>query len=264
MAESRGRKEKKAQWQIVLGVKQVVCGALGLAGVMLVIFVLGVLAGRGDVYRLMAGWGLLPPEARQVAQWPPPGEATPPGPPLIQPANPTAAAPGNAAVPAAAAVAGAHSAAPGAPVQGSIIPSPAPASAKKSKGISSHKDKKAKEEEMRRTRREVAPKLKFLNSLDTHKPPGVKTSKEKEKQKVASKAQPTQVRVGKFRDRKAAQAKVAELQKKGEKASLKQRKDQKGLVYYEVYRQAAAASAKGDKVAQSAPKTGENKAKSTH
>jgi hypothetical protein len=214
----------------------------------------------------MTGWGLLAPEARQAAQWPPAGEATPPIPPQTQAAGAPAAVPGPAAVPAAAAVAAAPAAAPGAPVTGSIVPLPAPAAApaKKTKGISSHKDKKAKEEEIRRTRQEVARKLKFLNSFDTPAPKPshlAQKSKDKEKQKAtASKTPPKQVRVGQFRDQKAARAKMAELQKKGEKVTLKQGKDQKGA-YYEVLRQTATGSAKNDKLAQNANKTGSTKSK---
>src|SRR4030042_1966902 len=208
MPEGRGKKIKKPRWQMVLGLKQVLCGALGLAWMMVIIFILGVLAGRGDIYRWLSGWGLVTVEAPRVGQWVPPAEAPP---------------------------------------------------AKKTKKGASLREQKAKEEELQRLRREVAQKLKFQNSFDSSpSKPGRGTQKLKEKPSAAARAPSTQSRVARFRDAKAAKAKMAELQKKGEKVTLKQGKDQKGA-YYDLFRQAPAGSREADGLAQKTKKSSGNK-----
>ncbi len=262
MPEGRGKKTKKAKWQLVLGVKQVLCGALGLTWLMLIIFVLGVLAGRGDIYRWFSSWGLITPDAPRMAQWSPPPD----------PALPTAHTP---PAPAAQAQAKApQTPPPAAPAQtetvsGTMVPTSAPASTsgarakkeKEKKGIS-QRDRDSKEKELQRLRQEVAAKLKFQNSFDT-KPPKTARPAPKKKEKAAAaapKAQAGPVKVAQFRDLKAAKAKMAELQKKGEKVALKQGKDKQGVVY-NIIREAPANPQPADALAQKPQKSGASKSK---
>jgi hypothetical protein len=128
---------------------------------------------------------------------------------------------------------------------------------KKSKGSSLHREQKAKEEELRKVRQEVAGKLKFQNSLDTS--PKTARTAQKSKEKAAP-PPATKVKVGQFRDLKAAKAKVAELEKKGIKVSLKQSKDAKGPLYT-VYKQVPQAASDSEHVAQKPQKAEEKKAK---
>ena len=252
MEKSRGKRGKKALWHLTLGLKDTIFAGIGVVGLMMMSFTLGALAGRGDIYRAAYSWGLMTPDATRVAQWSPGGTppvtAPPASPDPVAPAGPEAApaAPAPAPAPAtpappttAAAVKGSHPA----PVTGSIAAAPTAAAAaaakKKGKSPAVNRDPKSKEEEMRRVRQEVVHKLKFQNSFDTP-PKTVHKSKDKEKAPAkTAPAKPQQVRVGQFRDSKAAKAKVAELQKQGVKATLKQTKDQKGTLY-EVYKQTAA------------------------
>lgn len=260
MPAGRGRKAKKAGWQVVLGLKQVLFGALGLAWMMIIIFILGVLAGRGDIYRLFSSWGLLSPQAPKTAQWSPPPAPGVNAPPAATPAKSLQAAP-----PPAAPASPASSV-----VTGSLTASPAPAAspptsaaqAKKTKKKSSPWDQKAKDEELRRLRQEVASILKFQNSRDTTPTkPGKPASKKKEKHLAAApKAPPKKVRAAQFRDLKAAKAKMAELQKKGEKVTLRQGKDKKGT-FYEVLREAPADGREDANLAQKNQKPGGNKPK---
>jgi hypothetical protein len=108
-------------------------------------------------------------------------------------------------------------------------------SAKKGKGSGPGKDQKARDDEMRRVRQEVVRKLKFQNSLDGQPKAAKAAAKPKEKA-AAGKAQAAPVKVAQFRDLKAAKARMAELQKKGVKVTLKEGKDQSGPLYT-VYRQ---------------------------
>lgn len=254
MDAGRGKRSKKG-WQLSLGVKDVIFAGLGVAGLMMISFALGALAGRGDIYRAAHSWGLLAPEPPRSAQWALPGGGA-------QPVAVTTAVPGSAASPVnpAAAPAAAKTAqakaGPEAPVTGAIAPAPTSApAAKKAKGTLHQQ--KAKEEELRKLRQEVARKLKFQNSFDT----AAKTAKgAKPKDKAAAKAQPTQVKVAQFRDGKAAKARLAELQKKGEKVSLKQTKDGKGTLYT-IYKQTPPKPAEGEKLAKKSRKS-EKKPKS--
>jgi len=260
MPEGRGRKVKKPRWQMVLGLKQVLCGALGLAWMMVIIFILGVLAGRGDIYRWLSGWGLVTAEAPRVAQWAPTAEA-PPGAPG---AKSLPAAPGAAVTPTTPPPAPTASAAPHSPVTGSLTAPPtSPSSpAKKTKKGASLREQKAKEEELRRLRREVAQKLKFQNSFDSSpSKPGRGTQKLKEKPSADAKAPTAQSRVARFRDAQAAKDKMAELLKKGEKVTLKSGKDQKGA-YYDLFRQNPGGSREANGLAQKTRKSGGNKPKS--
>jgi hypothetical protein len=250
---NRGNKKGKKPWQMRLGVKEAVFASLGVLGLMMMAFAMGTLAGRGDIYRVFYNWGLLAPGGSKVAPYlpgagppAPGGQAPAAGAPAAAPTAPTTVAP-----PTPASTKGA----PQTPVTGSIAGSPtSTASGKKSKGGSTlHREQKAKEEELRKARQDVAKKLKFQNSFDTAGKP--------QKGKDKSKAQPSLVRVAQFRDSKAAQAKLAELQKKGIKATLKEGNDAKGPVYT-VYKPAPAPQSEAEHVAQKPQKASDKKAKS--
>ena len=220
-------------------------------------FALGALAGRGDIYRAAYSWGLLTPDGTKVAQWvPPPGPpaAAPGGTPGTATSTTTASAvtPAPAAAPASPAAVAAKPARPG-PVTGSIAPLPHPAAAKKKgKTETIHHDQKSREEELRQVRQDVVGKLKFQNSFDTGPKP--RLPKTKDHDKAQAKSQPTQVRVAEYRTSKEAQAKVAELQKTGVKASLKKTKDSKGTVYV-VYKPTSPPQPAVEKVAQKPEKS---------
>jgi hypothetical protein len=247
---SRGKRGKKAGWQLTLGVKDLIFAGIGLVGLLMMSFALGALAGRGDIYRAAYSWGLLTPDGTKVAQWVPapgPPGAAPPGTPGTATTVSVApdAAPSRAAAPAPTAPVAAKPARPG-PVTGSIAPLPPPAVAnakKKSKAGTTHRDHKSREEELRQVRQEVVQKLKFQNSFDTGPKPRLPKAKDHDK------AQPTQVRVAEYRTSKEAQAKLAELQKKGVKATLKTTKDSKGTVYI-VYKPASLVKPVAEKVVQ--------------
>lgn len=113
---------------------------------------------------------------------------------------------------------------------------------------------------MRRLRREMASKLKFQNSFDSTPPKPARAAQKQKDKAAAPKTQPKQVRVALLRDAKAAKAKLAELQKKGEKVSLKQGKDQQG-VYYEIVREAPAGARQTDRLTQKTQKSDGNKPK---
>jgi len=255
----RRKKGKKARWHLTLGLKDTIFAGIGVVGLMMMSFALGTLAGRGDIYRLAYSWGLLKPDGSMVAQW-----APAPGPPAMAPpaAPGTATAPTGASagapVPAAVPPPVAAKSKPPAPLTGSIAPLP-PAAATKKKGktgVSRH-DLKTREEEMRRVRREMVQKLKFQNSFDTGPKPRLPKSKDHEKAQAksgAAKSPSTQVRVGQYRTSKAAQAKVAELHKKGIKATLKKTKDSKGTLYI-VYKPTTPAQLGANKLAQKPKKS---------
>jgi len=244
----RGKKGKKAGWHLTLGVRDAIFAGIGLVGLLLISFALGALAGRGDIYRAAYSWGLLTPDGAKVAQWMPA-----PGPPAAA----SAGTPGTAtSTTVAAAVApppapGAAAPARPSPVTGSIAPLPPPAAAKK-KGKTgtgtAQRDRKSQEEELRQVRQEVVPKLKFQNSFDT----GIKPRPPKAKDH--DKAQAAQVRVADYRTDKEAQAKVAELQKKGVKATLKKTKDSKGTLYI-VYKPTSPAPPGAEKLVQKPEKS---------
>jgi hypothetical protein len=251
----RGKKGKKAGWHLTLGVKEAIFAGIGLVGLLMMSFALGALAGRGDIYRAAYSWGLLAPDGARVAQWMPA-----PGPPGVAPAGTpgtatsttvaASVAPTPAAAPAAPAPGAAASPRPG-PVTGSIAPAPPPAAAKK-KGKTetgaTHRDHKAREDELRQVRQDVVQKLKFQNSFDTG--PKAKLPKAKDHDK----SQPTQVRVAEYRTSKEAQARVAELNKKGVKATLKTTKDSKGALYI-VYKPASPAQPAAEKIVQKPEKS---------
>jgi hypothetical protein len=260
----RGKKSKKTGWHLTLGLKDTIFAGIGVVGLLMMSFALGTLAGRGDIYRLAYSWGLLTPDRPKLAQWMPPS-----GPPAVAPP----AAPGTATAPTvASAVPPAPGAAPTppapvtvaakpvppAPVTGSIAPLPPPAAAKKkSKTGTMHRDHKSREEELQRVRQEMVQKLKFQNSFDTGPKPRPPKSKDHDKAQAKSggaKAKPTQVRVAQYRDSKEAQAKVAELHKKGVKATLKKTQDAKGTLYT-VYKTTSPAPSDAPELAQKPGKT---------
>ena len=253
METGRGKKGKKAGWHLTLGVKDVIFAGIGLVGLLMMSFALGALAGRGDIYRAAYSWGLLNPDGAKVAQWMPA-----PGPPPVAPAETpgtatSATVASTVAPPPAAAPPppppGAAAPARPAPVTGSIIPPSPPAAAKKKgKTGTAHHDPKSREDELRQARQEVVPKLKFQNSFDTSPKPRLLKAKDHDK------AQPIQVRVAEYQTSKEAQAKVAELQKKGVKATLKTTKDSKGTAYI-VYKPASPAPPGAEKLVQKPEKS---------
>lgn len=238
MGESRSKKAKKAQWQLTLGVRDLIFAALGMAGLVMLSFALGTMAGRGDIYRLLHNWGLLGQDNHRALQTLPalaPSVATVPVSQVTQsPAPLEIQNPSPPAVP--------QPASPPPPVKGHLaaIPSPAApeASAKKAPGHAADK-----EDKLEKIRREVANKLKFQNSLDlaaTRKTlPAAKDAKDKDGFRNA----PQPVLVAKFRDGGQARQKLAQLQKQGEKVFLKEGNDGEGH-YYALYRQVAGTPAK--------------------
>ena len=253
METGRGKKGKKAGWHLTLGVKDAIFAGIGLVGLLMMSFALGALAGRGDIYRAAYSWGLLTPDGAKVAQWMPP-----PGPPAVAPAGTpgtatsttvaSALTPAPAAAPAPPGPGAAAPARPG-PVTGSIAPLPTPAAAKKKgKTGTAHQDSKSREEELRQARQEVVQKLKFQNSFDTGPKPRLPKAKDHEK------AQATQVRVAEYRTSQEAQAKVAEMRKKGVKATLKTTKDSKGTLYI-VYKLTSPVQPGAEKIVQKPEKS---------
>jgi hypothetical protein len=103
-------------------------------------------------------------------------------------------------------------------------------------------------EELRQVRQEVVQKLKFQNSFDTG--PKARLPKAKDHDK----SQPTQVRVAEYRTSKEAQARVAELHKKGVKATLKTTKDSKGALYT-VYKTTSSVQPTAAKIVQKPEKS---------
>ncbi|MCL6622419.1 MAG: hypothetical protein K6T55_09990 [Syntrophobacterales bacterium] len=224
MADARGKRGKKSAWQVSLGVRELVFTGLGLAGLMMMSFALGALAGRGDIFVLAHRWGLMGPEAARVAQAPP----LPAVPPQVAAVAPPAAVP----------VPPSGNPAPAAPAPAAAPPAKKPA-AKSPLAL-----QKQKEEELRRLREQLARNMKFQNSQEQSRATA-KSGKGKGKERDKSMAQqssPAPVTVARFRDKKAAQAKVAELQQQGQKVTLQEGRDQKG-VYYAVMRSTPARDA---------------------
>jgi hypothetical protein len=256
MAEGRGRKAKKGtDWKVNLGLKELIFSGLGVAGLVMMSFALGTLAGRGDIYRVLHNWGLLGPDGNKTGQiWyqappPPPTQvvnlATPPAqepeaPQAANPAHPQANAAERTPAPA--------------PVKGSIIPPPNPVQAIQAKKKTPKQDFKANEDKLEKIRQEVASKLKFQNSLDlsatrtAHS--GDKTKKGGEKEAAtAAKPQAAPMIVAKYRDAGQARARLAQMQKQGDKVTLKEGKDSEGQ-YFALCRQAAPSPAEPRQVAQ--------------
>jgi hypothetical protein len=97
-------------------------------------------------------------------------------------------------------------------------------------------------------RQEVVQKLKFQNSFDTGIKPRLPKAKDHDK------APATQVRVADYRTDKEAQAKLAELHKKGVKATLKKTKDSKGTLYI-VYKPTSPVQPGEEKIVQKPEKS---------
>ncbi|MEJ2091456.1 MAG: hypothetical protein P8X65_04600 [Syntrophobacterales bacterium] len=230
---SRGRKTKKAKWQIQLGIKELIFTGLGVAGLAMMSFAIGTLAGRGDIYRVLYNWGLLGPDSGRAVQiW----RQTPPPPPTPvaaraqRPSEGTPAPQPAPAKPAPSQTRAADPAPKSPPVKGHIVMPPSPSQTKKK---SIRQDAKAKENKLEKIRREVASKLKFQNSLDlaaTRMSHPAKTST-------------SQVMVAKFRSAKRARARLTQMRKQGEKVVLKEEKDNEGR-YFVIYRQVTVSSSK--------------------
>jgi hypothetical protein len=246
---SRGKRGKKTGWHLKLGLKDTIFAGIGLVGLIMMSFALGVLAGRGDIYRAAYSWGLLTPHGPRMArQWMP----LPPASAVAPPAAPgSTTAPASPAPAAVAAKAGSP-----APVAGSIAPLPPPAATsvarKKGKTRTAHRDRKSREEELRRVRQEMVKKLRFQNSFDTGPKP--RSPKAKDQAKLHARSLPTQVRVAQYRSSKEARAKIAELQKKGIKATIKKTKDARGTLY-SVYKISTPSHSGSEKLARKPDKS---------
>lgn len=257
MGETRGKKGKKSGWQITLGPKELIFAAMGLAGLVMLSFALGTLAGRGDIYRVLHNWGLLGPEAGKVIQVFPAASS----PPAPSAGVPSGSLPQEASVAAPASgsqVVAAKTPAP-APMEGpgASPPSPAPATKK-----SSQVKGKAKEDRLEKLRQEVAPRLKFQNSLDPGaKKPGrhpeqAKKEPDKTEKTGRIRGTPAQIFVAKYRDGQQAKNQLAKMRKQGEKVNLKEGTDSEGR-YYALYREVTGAGS------PSPPQTSEKKTKPT-
>lgn len=246
MEKSRGKKGKKTRWQVTLGLKETTFAGIGMVGLMVLSFALGTLAGRGEIYRLAYSWGLLAPEPTKMAQFPPAGV------PVAPPESP----PEPATAPGAPQVATVAKTPSPAPVTGSVAPLPtaslptAQTSKKKPKTKTGHRENKSREEELRKVRQEVVRKLKFQNSFDSGPKPSKVAHKPKESGKTKTRAAtPKLLRVAEYRNSKTAKDKVAALQKKGVKATLKQTQDSQGT-RYTVYQQASGSAPAKERPAQ--------------
>jgi hypothetical protein len=237
MGGSRGRKAKKAKWQVQLGIKELIFTGLGVAGLAMMSFALGTLAGRGDIYRVLYNWGLLGPDSGRVVQiWrqaPPP----PPRPVATLDDRPAEKASAPSRTPAKPAPTRTSTAAPvpkSPPVKGHIVAAPTPSQTPKK---SSKPSAKAKENKLEKIRREVASKLKFQNSLDLT---DTRRSHSTGESKKGSDKKPTtstsQMVVAKFRSLDRAKARLTQMRKQGEKVVLKEGKDDEGR-YFVIYRQ---------------------------
>ena len=266
MGESRGKKGKKP-WQMLMGIKELIFAGLGVAGLVMMSFALGTLAGRGDIYRVLHNWGILGPDGGKAGQvWyqaPPPPAAPAPVVALASPA-PQEASPAEKTVshhePAHASP---KTPAP-APVKGNIIAAPNPVVQAKKK--SPKQEAKAKEDKLEKIRREVASKLKFQNSLDLTTTRGTsageKSKKANEKEPTAAvKSPPSQGVLVKYRNAAQARAKLAQMQKQGEKVVLKEGKDPEGQ-YFAICRQVTAKPAESHPVAQAQVKKTKPESKS--
>ncbi|MDD3581938.1 MAG: hypothetical protein PHW74_13065 [Desulfobacca sp.] len=91
MATGRSKKPKPPKIQegkkITLGLKTLVVTSLGFMGVLVWVFILGVLVGRGDVYRVLHNWGLLKAELVNPNQLPPVASVSAPLNGAMVPAN---------------------------------------------------------------------------------------------------------------------------------------------------------------------------------
>jgi hypothetical protein len=265
MVESRGRKAKKA-WQMQVGRRELISTGVAMAGLVMLSFALGILAGRGDIYRVMHNWGLLGPDSGKVGQvWyqaPPPPTAAP----VV-----ALASPASQEAPHAEKTPPHHThVAPKAPSpppsQANIIAAPNPVT-QPNKKKSPKQGFKAKEDKLDKIRREMASKLKFQNSLDLAATRGTSSGEkskrvsEKEQTAAVKSATTTQAVLVKYRNSAQARAKLAQMQKQGEKVVLKEGKDQEGQ-YFAICRQVAAKPPEPHHVAQAQVKKTKPESKS--
>jgi len=261
MGETRGRKGKKSKWQITLGPKELIFAGMGLTGLIMLSFALGTLAGRGDIYRVLHNWGLLGPEAGKVVQvWPAASQ-----PPATPAALPLAPSPQEAAPPPPASSTQALlSPSPAlAPVEGAVTAPATPSHFRKKPG----KSESSSKDPLEKLRREVAPRLKFQNSLDptTRKtgrsPDSAKKTPDKGEKASLGKSGFTQIFVAKYRDGNQAKNQLAKMRSKGERVTLKEGKDNEGQ-YFALYREIPAgnppAPAEKSPKSQSASKSGKS------
>jgi|GEM_PF-2367850 len=256
MAAGKKAQNDREAFKLVLSLKHVVMTGLGLTVTLVWIFVLGVLVGKGEVGRLLTGWGLLraaAPVRTGIPAVPPPPEAHPEA---AAPAAPQAATPspdpGGPAVTTKPA-----------PVASAVVPAPAPEktataptsppkekaakSSKATKTVDKAKTPAAKEKTEKES---LAAKLKFQNSFagtsgkavkgkTKATPPvqaasvvGAPSAAASPAAKVAvAKPKGYRVKIGAYRSQKEAQQAVEELKKKGVPVSLAAGKDKKGAVY---------------------------------
>jgi hypothetical protein len=239
MGESRGKRSKKTKWQLKLGIKELIFTALGVAGLAMMSFALGTLAGRGDIYRVLHNWGLLSSESGAVQMWgrgpsSPPTPVAPlasrPGPEIPLPQTPAASSPKSP------------------PVVGDIAALPGkPAPAEKKPAT------KANLDNLEKIRRKVASKLKFQNSLDpaaTRKRLPAKEAKGGTDKKATTVSRPASslMIIAKFRNLNRAQVKLSQMRQQGDKVVLKEGKDAEGR-YFAICQQVTASQPKSPQVA---------------
>lgn len=246
MGESRGKRSKKAKWQVQLGIKELIFAVLGVAGFAMMSFALGTLAGRGDIYRVLYNWGLLSPDRTAVQMW---GQA-----PSLSaaPVAPVANLPGSETPDPQTATASPSPKSP--PVTGDIAALPKkPSHPEKNK--SSKQAAQDKTDNLDKIRREVAGKLKFQNSLDLaparRKPPAGEAKRGADQEgTTGSKVSTSLIIVAKFRDANRAKIKLSQMRQQGDKVVLKEGKDAEGH-YFAIYRQITATPSPSPQVAQS-------------
>lgn len=249
MGERRGKKAKKAGWQTQVGLKELIFAGLGVAGLVMMSFALGTMAGRGDIYRVMANWGLLAPDSGRAFQsW----HQAPVSTPVAAPVSPAPQEPPASEKQEPPQTTAAQTPPTPAPVKGTIAEPPNPVQTIKK---TPPPQAKAKQDKLEKIRREVATKLKFQNSLDPSAgktaASGDKKKKDEGKEpKAAAKPTSSQVMVAKYREAGRARARLAQMQKQGEKVYLKEGKDAEGN-FFAIYRQVGAGAAKSPQVAQS-------------
>ena len=131
---------------------------------------------------------------------------------------------------------------------------PAVASAKKK---STKPETKSKEDKLEKIRQEVASKLKFQNSLDLAATRGAhsgdKTNKAADKETTAARPAASTMVVARYRDAGQARARLAHMQKQGDKVFLKEGKDGEGQ-YFAICRQVGPSPAEPKQVAQAPAK----------
>ncbi len=244
MGENRGKRARKARWQLQLGIKDLIFAGLGVVGLAMMSFALGTLAGRGDIYRVLHNWGLLEADcgnAGQVWHQAAPSPPTPVAPLASRPEGPARQTSPASRPPTSP------------PVTGDIaaLPKKPPQAEKKD---SSKQAVKSKANNLEEIRREVASKLKFQNSLDPaasrRSQPTRESNKDHSKETTAVSRPATSLMVvAKFRSLNRAQVKLSQMRQQGEKVVLKEGKDAEGR-YFAIYRQVTASPSKSHQVAK--------------